>query len=216
MPLGASITFGYLSTDGNGYRHTLRTSLTRRGNAVNMVGSRQNGTMDDNDVEGWPGLRIEQVLAKADLSVPTLKPNVVLINVGTNDCLQNFNISGAGDRMNTLISDVQAMSPRAAFILSTLIINADTDVDARVETVNAAFRTLVADLQSAGFPIVLAEMHGDNGPQLDEMADQTHPDDKGYAKMGTIFDAAMEDLSDRGFIQAAEDNGLPIDGATAQ
>ncbi|EFX06710.1 lipase, gdsl [Grosmannia clavigera kw1407] len=216
MPLGASITFGYLSSDGNGYRQTLRRALTHRGNAINMVGSRQNGTMDDNDVEGWPGLRIEQVHAKADLSVPTLKPNVVLVNVGTNDCLQNFNISSAGDRMNALITDVLAMSPRAAFVLSTLIINADVDVDARAQTVNAAFRTLVTSLQSVGVPIVLAEMRGDNGLQLNEMADQTHPNDEGYSKMSTIFVAAIEDLSNRGSIQTSEDNGLPDAGVAAQ
>ncbi|KFY29420.1 hypothetical protein V493_02376 [Pseudogymnoascus sp. VKM F-4281 (FW-2241)] len=37
--LGASITTGYLSTDGNGYRYGLRSKLVQGGNVVNMVGS---------------------------------------------------------------------------------------------------------------------------------------------------------------------------------
>lgn len=48
MPLGASITYGYKSTDGNGYRKDLRDKLRKAGYPVNMVGSRKSGTMKDN------------------------------------------------------------------------------------------------------------------------------------------------------------------------
>jgi hypothetical protein len=47
MPLGASITQGYDSTDGNGYRKWLREELRYQGWPVNMVGSKQDGTMRD-------------------------------------------------------------------------------------------------------------------------------------------------------------------------
>jgi hypothetical protein len=48
LPLGASITWGLRSTDGNGYRKALRDQLRWKGFEVNMVGSRANGTMVDN------------------------------------------------------------------------------------------------------------------------------------------------------------------------
>jgi hypothetical protein len=53
MPLGASITLGYGSTDHNGYRKSLRQQLRYAGWQVNMIGSLRNGTMHDNvsDVE---------------------------------------------------------------------------------------------------------------------------------------------------------------------
>jgi hypothetical protein len=54
-----------------------------------MIGSVSLGTMDDNQVEGWPGYRIEQVAEKAELSLPEL-PNVVAILAGTNDAWQDF------------------------------------------------------------------------------------------------------------------------------
>lgn len=73
MPLGASITYGLTSNDGNGYREFLRELLVNYGNPVNMVGSRRNGTMEDNDVEGWPGDIIDEVHEKAKTAVPKVK-----------------------------------------------------------------------------------------------------------------------------------------------
>lgn len=48
MPLGASITWGTESEDGNGYRKVLRDSLVTAGFAVDMVGSQKSGDMEDN------------------------------------------------------------------------------------------------------------------------------------------------------------------------
>jgi len=59
-PLGASITNGYESSDGNGYRKHLRDQLRWSGWAVNMVGSLDSGTMNNNQNEGHIGLRIDQ------------------------------------------------------------------------------------------------------------------------------------------------------------
>lgn len=80
--LGASITFGYSSSDGNGYRYALRKKLVEDGNIVNMVGTLSSGTMADNQVSGFIGLRIAEVAAKAEASFPFL-PNVVCIHVGS-------------------------------------------------------------------------------------------------------------------------------------
>jgi hypothetical protein len=48
MPLGASITEGVKSSDGNGYRKPLVENLTKLKWKVNMVGSKKVGTMQDN------------------------------------------------------------------------------------------------------------------------------------------------------------------------
>lgn len=47
MPLGASVTQGVQSTDGNGYRKWLRSELRYQGWKVNMVGSLATGSMAD-------------------------------------------------------------------------------------------------------------------------------------------------------------------------
>jgi len=48
LPLGASITQGYKSSDKNGYRKLLRQQLRWKGWKVNMVGTKNDGDMADN------------------------------------------------------------------------------------------------------------------------------------------------------------------------
>lgn len=48
LPLGASITQGAKSSDENGYRKLLRQQLRWKGWKVNMVGTKNDGTMSDN------------------------------------------------------------------------------------------------------------------------------------------------------------------------
>ncbi|KAF4512482.1 hypothetical protein G6O67_001617 [Ophiocordyceps sinensis] len=201
MPLGASITYGLKSSDGNGYRQDLRQMLVRDGYRVDMVGSRKAGSMSDNDNEGWPGLRIEQVQAKGDMSVPRLKPNLVAVNAGTNDCAQNFDIAGAGGRMNRLLESVWAKSPRSTIILSTLLVNGNSTIEARVLRVNEQLRSLARRKAAAKKRMVLAEMHGADGPRKDDLVDGTHPNDAGYNKMAKIWHKGIQEAASKGFLQ---------------
>ncbi|KAK4170068.1 family 3 putative carbohydrate esterase [Cladorrhinum sp. PSN259] len=204
LPLGASITFGQGSSDGNGYRAHLYNYVAAAGNLVNMVGSRKSGSMADNEVEGWPGKRVEEVLVEAKKITPKTKPNVILINAGTNDALQNFKVSGTSQRMETLINQLFQDSPRATIVLSTLIMNRITAVESRVLDINAQYRQLASKLRGQGKRLVLAEMHGDNGITSSDMADDTHPNDVGYQKMASLWFQALVAASNEGFLQRAE------------
>ncbi|CAP71774.1 uncharacterized protein PODANS_6_7250 [Podospora anserina S mat+] len=217
MPLGASITYGQASTDGNGYRNELRNQLVAAGNTlVNFVGSRKAGIMRDNDVEGWPGARIDEVHSRAvaAVSVPKYKPNVFLVNAGTNDALQNKDVRTAALRMEAMLKDCWTLSPRAVVILSTLLLNKDPVVERRVLDINDQFRRLVKSLRDEGRRIVLVDMHSDQGPMEGvDFADQTHPNDRGYKKMANIWFAGLVAAGDEGWIQTPEAvAGLPDDG----
>lgn len=222
MPLGASITYGFLSTDGNGYREDLLGLLQQGGNTdVSYVGSRNNGTMVENAVEGWPGWRIDQVLPKAQASVPKFLPNVVLINVGTNDCVQDFNMDnttktlaaqpaltadssfGVGSRLRIMVEDVLTMSPNATVVLSTLILNKNATINARVDDANAQYRSVASALQAEGRRVVLADMSAAaGGPTEATMADSTHPNDVGYSLMANRWYVALQEAADKGMIVA--------------
>ena len=56
LPLGASITAGQGSTDGNGYRLDLQNLLA--GTEMQYIGSLRSGTMADNYHEGHSGFTI--------------------------------------------------------------------------------------------------------------------------------------------------------------
>ncbi|ORY59592.1 SGNH hydrolase-type esterase domain-containing protein [Pseudomassariella vexata] len=216
MPLGASITFGVASSDGNGYRKTLRDGIVAQGNQVNFVGSHPNGTMEDNENEGWPGYVITQIHDKSRAFVPQCQPNVFLVNAGTNDCIQDIDIPETSIRIASMMEDMYKQSPRATVILSTLLPNAQQATEQRVETVNNQYRKLVMDLQLRGKRIVLAEMRGSNGVVIGDIGpDGVHPNDTGYKKMSAIWLDAISRAAAKGYLRRPEDNGLPDNGATA-
>lgn len=175
------------------------------GNVVDMVGSNPNGTMTDNDNSGWPGLIIDEVHAKSNIDTPNYKPNLVLINLGTNDAIRDIDIANAGSRMSSLISDVYTQSSRATVILSGLIRNADSAVQDRAVQINSQFQSLVGSLRSQGKRIVWANMQGSDGPQSSDLSpDGIHPLDQGYQKMAAIWYNAIGYADSQGFLQTAE------------
>lgn len=117
----------------------------------------------------------------------------MLINAGTNDCIQNYNVSTAHERMRALVEKLFAEIPGTTVVLSTLLPNAVDSVDERVSGVNEKFRELVASLGSGvgsggeeggeGKRIVLAEMNEGYITRDELVDDGIHPNKDGYDKM---------------------------------
>lgn len=82
LPLGASITVGYRSSDYNGYRQYLLNRLA--GSNVQYVGTVRSGTMKDNWNEGHSGFNIAKVQG-SNAEALSERPNIILLHVGTND-----------------------------------------------------------------------------------------------------------------------------------
>ncbi|THC94729.1 hypothetical protein EYZ11_005768 [Aspergillus tanneri] len=214
LPLGASITFGQNSATGNGYRKPLRDELRYQGWEVNMVGTKTQGTMVDNNVEAHGGDIIDQVKSAAQDSLP-YRPNVVLINAGTNDCARNIDIDNAGGRMRSLIESVVNTEDmeKTLIVLSTLIPSQVSSTEANRPSVNRQYRELVSTMRGEGISIVLADMdpeapspgHGwlhypEDYTTGDNPPDDTHPNDKGYSKMAYIWSQAIDEAADEELI----------------
>ncbi|KAJ5099979.1 hypothetical protein N7532_006980 [Penicillium argentinense] len=196
MPLGASITLGYKSTDGNGYREWIRQQLRSEGWPVQMVGSRRFGKMRDNRNEGHIGFRIDQLSKKAEETIPE-KPNLILINAGTNDALQDYQIYSAGLRMGKLVDKLLSSIDGTTIILSTLLPNKKKPE--KVEIINEQFRDLVAYHRAKNDRIVLADMS--KFITADELVDGIHPDDAGYERMASVWWAAFQTAQSEGMLQ---------------
>ncbi|KAI0967672.1 carbohydrate esterase family 3 protein [Xylaria arbuscula] len=208
MPLGASITYGEPSDPaslGRGYRKYIRDSLRFRGWNVNMVGSRNHGQFADNDVEGWPGLIIDNITEKARAAVPKYKPNLILINAGTNDATGNVDIENTGERMRTLVQTCFDLSPGVVIVLSTLLPN--THAPDNVLEINRLYRDLVIELQDAGQKIQLADMN-DGFITLDHILScGTHPTIEGQRRMAAVWGLAIQEIEERGdWFQAPSSN----------
>lgn len=200
MPLGGSVTRGVGSSDRNGYRKPLLEMLHANGVNAKMVGSRRDGTMSNNDHEGWRGFRIDEIEQKARISVKKLLPDVVTVNAGSNDCLQSFKIDQAGKRMGELLHYLWSVSPHSTILLSTLIVSADRDVDSLIMQVNDQFRALATRKASEQKRIVLVNMHTAEGPDVQGLVDGIHPDDVGYNKMAKLWFRGMQEALMKGFI----------------
>ncbi|KAL1602523.1 hypothetical protein SLS60_005939 [Paraconiothyrium brasiliense] len=210
LPLGASITWGQDSSQGNGYREYLRELLEQHSTVVDMVGTVHSGEMSDNENEGHPGARVDGVAMFAELDIP-LRPNLILINAGTNDVVHedpDHPISKIGERMDKLIDHLFVKIPGVTIILSTLILNTHKGADERIqEIVNPQYEALVRRKQEERARIGLADLHP--VVEAEELVDGTHPNDEGYKKIAEAWLTAIAEAGRNGLLAEPQDPDDP-------
>ncbi|CAI6342018.1 unnamed protein product [Periconia digitata] len=210
MPLGASITYGKHSTPPNGYRKALRDHLTSLNYNVDMVGSQHSGDFEDNQHEGYPGLRIDQIADKFNASSERdSKPNLFLVNAGTNDCQQNYrDMVGTSERLGDMTELIWKHSEKATIVLSTVLASYNEKkapgANARVTALNVKIRDLAKSLKSKGRKIVLAEMNDGVLQKSDISEDGIHPTNEGYKKMADVWAKAIASAREQNFLEEPE------------
>ncbi|KAL4934910.1 SGNH hydrolase-type esterase domain-containing protein [Aspergillus oleicola] len=150
--------------------------------------------------EGHPGYRIEQVIQEARRNVGS-KPNVILINAGTNDATQQYFVGTAGERMDALLDNLYSSIPDTTIILSTLLPN--TAQPGLIADINIQYRMIYTRRKYSGEKIVLADMA--NALEVSDLQDDTHPTDEGYRKMATVWRTAIQAAQRRGLLSAPAD-----------
>jgi lysophospholipase L1-like esterase len=192
MPLGDSITDGF--TVPGGYRIGLWQRLVSGGFRADFVGSLFNGpaSLGDHDHEGHSGWRIDQVDANIVTWLRTTTPHTVMLHIGTNDVLQNFNLSSAPTRLSTLIDRITATVPTAEVLVATIIPLSSSSAEAAARTFNAAIPGIVQSKVNAGRLLHLVDMHA--ALTTADLADGIHPNATGYDKMATAWFAALRSV----------------------
>lgn len=179
-----------------------------------MVGSRSNGDFIDRQHEGWSGFEINGVADKMLPVMPTEKPNLVLILLGSNDCFhakRDNNIGyahSAKNRMWTLVQKVYSLSPGVTIILATLPATLDAAEAPYIQAANAGFRNLVQELQGKRQKIELAEMYTD-WLKPGDYSDSTHFKLSGYAKIAAVVAEAFKRVETKGWIVPPIKTGIP-------
>ena len=206
MPLGASVTWGVGSTTGSSYRKDLRDLLVAAGNTVDMVGEVKHGSdFTDNESESFSGYTLEQIAEKAAAAVPKYKPNLVLIDAGTNNCNRGGTVADLGRKMTALLEGIFAASKGASVVLATILANPDAKQDACRVDANRQYAALVEDLAAKGRKVVLADMRSAQAPTTRDLADGRHPNDAGYAKMASVWFQGIQLVISKGLLAAAEE-----------
>ena len=192
MPLGDSITDG-LTVPG-GYRIGLWQRFGAGGFRVDFVGTLFNGpaSLGDHDHEGHSGWRIDMIDANIVNWARATNPHSVLLHIGTNDVLQNFNLAGAPGRLSTLIDHITATVPVAEVFVATIIPLANAGAEANVRTYNAAIPGIVQSKVNAGRHVHLVDMH--SALTTADLADGVHPNATGYEKMAATWFTALRSV----------------------
>jgi len=188
MPLGDSITRGSLSSNTNGYRGPLQKLL----NTINwdFVGSLSDGNMKDPSHQGHSGKMISDIASYVTQSIG-VRPNLILLHAGTNDIDLERDVAGAPARLAALVDQLLQRCPDATVLVAQIIGAKSADLQARLDTYNAAVATLINSRARSGKQVALVDMGHLLDPSKD-LADNKHPNDSGYAKMAQAWYAAIE------------------------
>ncbi|HHL72334.1 MAG TPA: T9SS type A sorting domain-containing protein [Bacteroidetes bacterium] len=193
MPLGDSITTGIGSTGDNiGYRKQL-WSLMDASYSVDFVGTQTggDGQFDENH-EGHNGFRADEIRAGLSSYLAANNPDVVFLNVGTNDISQGDDANTVLTDISNIIDDLVANNSAVEIYVSTIIPRKD---DAALQTVtddvNGQLPSLVQNKQSQGKKVYLVDnanrILADPNWQTNLYADNLHPNDTGYSQIGQEF-----------------------------
>lgn len=146
-------------------------------------------------------------------AVPKYKPNLILLNAGTNDATQNRDVDNAGERMRILLQACFDLSPGVVVILSTLIPN--TNANDNVNTINGLYRDLVLEFIADGKKIQLADMNDGFITSDHLIADGTHPTIEGQRRMASVWAAAIAEVEEKTDWLQAPSTDVDFDDASA-
>lgn len=197
MPIGDSITAGYRSTTGNGYRGPLYPELINQGDALDFVGSQRSGVMFDPDNEGYYGDRIDQISGLINGELALYQPNVVLLHIGTNDLGQNYQVSTAPARLASLIDQIIADDPTVTVLVAQLIPNSTASVESDIVAYNTQIPAIVQARVNAGKHVSMVSM---SALTTADLSDGLHPNDGGYQKMANAWDAGIQQVIADGWV----------------
>ncbi|KAJ7707015.1 SGNH hydrolase-type esterase domain-containing protein [Mycena metata] len=211
LPAGDSITYGYQSSTGNGYRYNLQQVLRsppwaggivarqQSPTIVDFIGSQDSGSMPDDENEGHSGAEIDAIggYLMPDLSE---NPNVILLLAGTNDINNGDDVDGAPARLMAVVDAITSTLPSAAVLVGTIPLNGDAGKEALADTFNDNIVQMLLRRAADGIRVLPVFMEA-LGP--DDMADGLHPNDQGYAKMADAWFSGLWQAAEWGWIDPA-------------
>jgi lysophospholipase L1-like esterase len=169
---------------------------------VQNIGSIKNGDWADNANDGFTGQRIDEISASGNAEITgTQKANIVLVHAGTNDMVQNANVTSAPARLGSLIDKIISNNPDALVLVAQIIVNGNTTINDRIKVYNQALPALAEARSSTNRSVRLVNMDAVLAEDL--LLDGTHPNEKGYMKMANAWYTTIVQAGKDGLIRPA-------------
>jgi lysophospholipase L1-like esterase len=184
MPMGDSITLGADEGGGfrDGYRVALRDRLADEGVAARFVGG-ETSEVPDLRHEGHGGWRIDQLRAVVDEVLAAHPPDVVLLQIGTNDIGQGYDLDRAPYRLQELAARICDRRPGVELLVASVLPIAG--LEPQVASFNAWVPGIVAGLQQGGCAARFVDLHA--AVPVTDLFDGVHPRPAGYARMARVW-----------------------------
>lgn len=186
MPLGDSIT--QANRDRNSYRRPLWKSLEAEGFRVDFVGSQRDNHLGpppdpdfDLDHEGHWGWTADEVLTEIPAWAAAHAPDVVLLQLGTNDVLRGQSLEETTSELAGIVGALRAARPGVTVLLARLT-PVDGPENARIAAFNELIPGLVTRLDDAASPVIEVDQFTAIDPVTDTV-DGLHPNAAGEARM---------------------------------
>lgn len=175
MPLGDSNTEG-IDEAHVGYRADLWQLLTSDGTQVDMVGTLSHGTanLGDKDHEGHGGWTIPGLFDNVVPWLQTYQPDVVTLQIGTNDMNTAAGAAAAPGNLSALLDRITQTVPQARVFVTSIPDFRDATATQRARTFNAQIPGIVAAKVAAGKRVAFVDI----GPvyvQPSDFGDAVHP-----------------------------------------
>ena len=208
MPLGDSITQGNTTpnpppNDRVGYRKFLRDSLTSAGYQVDFVGTLTNGAgagLVDEQHEGHGACTADELVNGTGLTscqgndtlsiwLNTVRPDVVLLHIGTNDLGPIGDQSGEWTDVQNIRTTINswASSNWPVTVIYARIINTNP-ATSETTTFNDNVRdNVVQPAINNGEQAILVDHESAISALAGDYGDDKHPNPTGYAKMANVW-----------------------------
>lgn len=192
MPLGDSITEGYDLPGG--YRTYLVPKLQEFNSEIKFIGSLQDGPAEllNPDHEGHSGWRIDQIHdhIKTWLNINT--PDIILLLIGTNDLVQNYQLNNINERLDNLINYIWQIVPTVIIFVGTIPPINEPSINQQVILFNQGMQTLVNQLKQHSNQIYLVDIY--NTLTIDDLGDFVHPNQEGHQKISQAWENVLVDF----------------------
>lgn len=220
MPFGDSITDGFNGDTQGGYRIELFHRALKDGKNITFVGSLSNGpaTVDGvtfpHNHEGHSGWTIAPEGSRQGIStllqntggtqsvVVKYAPDVILLMIGTNDAIDNYDMANAPTRLGSLIDTIYQQLPNVLIVVALPIPSRgdaskgdDTGLSDRLKTYGSAIPAVVQAHASKGKHILSVDMFTPFNPnKASLLEDQYHPNANGYLLLGDQWYSVLQAL----------------------
>ncbi len=197
MPLGDSLTDGY--NIPGGYRTELWPKFVAGGLTIDFVGSLVNGpaSLPDQQHEGHSGWRIDQIAGSIVTWLTAYRPDIVLLMIGTNDMVQDFDVAAAPARLSALIDQITTTTPAARIIVASIPRMGGSPYIERIQAYNATIPGIVSAQAGQGKSVTFVDMFAAITPS-DLHTDFTHMAASGNAKMADVWYPAIRTIAGGG------------------